>query len=132
MSGIKGMRYTPRQTINRRNIWRSIRILRRFTLPQLSRTVPGAAYGTVRKFVSDMTRHGYIAKLVGNTGGNNGECQVYRLVKNIGPDYPTICSICKKPLYLDHVVPEETEKEKSVSHTKQAVTRIQEVSHDAK
>jgi len=98
MPGIKGMAYArPRQGAVRRKIWQSMRILRRFTIPDLCRTA-SASHGNVKKFVRSLTVHGYVAKFGTYVSGRKGSYQQFRLVRDIGPDYPTVCDRCGNPL----------------------------------
>lgn len=71
-----------------------MRIMRAFTLPDLMRTVPAATEHNVRSFLIQLNRHGVIAKNNGYTSGRSGEYQQFRLVKDFGPEYPTICPVC--------------------------------------
>lgn len=113
MPGVTGMRHAKgRHKAIRNQIWQSLRILRRFTLPDVCRTIPeGAKYANVRKFVSNLHRHGYVAKAAGYTSGRAGSYQVYTLVKDVGPNYPTTCARCGGNLNLQHCEFEEKEKE---------------------
>lgn len=89
----------PRRTAVRNQIWQSMRILRRFTLVDLCRTVPGGvSYGNVRKFVADLSRHNIVRKVGTYTSGRAGSYQQYQLVKDSGPLYPTFCSKCGQKL----------------------------------
>jgi hypothetical protein len=98
MPGIKGMTATaPRQGALRNKIWTSIRILRRFTIIDLARTT-GASRGNVRKFIKRLEVHGYVVQATGYVGGRVGEYRGLRLVKDVGPQYPTRCERCGLPL----------------------------------
>jgi hypothetical protein len=98
VSGIKGMVASkPRQNGVRRKVWQSMRILRRFTIPDLCRT-SGASVSNVRKFVRHLARHGYVARQGTYVSGRPGSYQGWRLVKNIGPEYPLRCEICGNPM----------------------------------
>ncbi|MBI4928161.1 MAG: hypothetical protein HY835_10375 [Anaerolineae bacterium] len=98
MPGIKGMTAAePRQGALRNRIWQSMRILRRFTIIDLARTA-GATRGNVRKFVKRLEVHGYVAQEGGYVGGRAGEFRGLRLVKDVGPQYPTRCETCGRPL----------------------------------
>lgn len=98
MAGVKGMHHKQPEQGLRRNIWRSMRIMRQFTIPDLMRTVPGATEHNVRSFLIRLTRHGITAKNGVIRGGRPGVFQQFRLVKDVGPEYPTICPDCKMPL----------------------------------
>lgn len=113
MSGTPGMRHSKgRHKAIRNQIWQSIRIIRTFTLADICRTVPeGAKYANVRKFVSNLHRHGYVSKAPGYTGGRAGSLQVYRLTNDVGPNYPTTCEICKENLNVAACISEEIKKQ---------------------
>jgi len=98
MPGIKGMTAAaPRQGTLRHNIWRSMRILRQFTVADLCRT-SGAGRNNVRKFVKRLEVHGYVTQLGDYTSGRPGVYRGLRLVKDIGPNYPMRCERCGRPL----------------------------------
>ncbi len=103
MSSKKGL---TRRTELRRNLWRSMRIMMKFTLSELAAT-SGAGYSNTCKFVSGLRRHGYLVAVFGYTGGKPGIGQQYRLVGMNGPEYPTTCSRCGQALSE----PCETERE---------------------
>lgn len=116
MPGVKGMHHkTGRIKAVRRQVWQSIRILRRFTLPDIMRTIPGGVeYANVRKFVASLERHGYVRKTGRYTGGRAGEYQLYSLVVDAGPEYPTVCAECGRTLAQPCTEKEkEREKEKA-------------------
>jgi hypothetical protein len=130
MSGKKGMRqHKTRPDQKRRNIWRSIRIIRRFTIADITRTVPGVPYGTVRKVVASLVRHGYIVKTGSYTGGRLGEYQTY-LLKKETVEFPSVCFRCGHSTSLAHCTPKETDKEKTQTASNQIDSVISEVTHD--
>jgi hypothetical protein len=99
MPGVKGMvESKPRPAAVRNRIWKSIRILRRFTQPDLVRTSPPASIDNVRKFLKRLEVHGYVAKTGCFTGGRPGRYQSYRLVRDHGPTHPLRCERCGRPL----------------------------------
>lgn len=98
MPGIKGMSHTtPRPGAVRNKVWQSMRILRRFTISDLCRT-SGASRVNVRKFINRLEAHGYVTQQGDYTGGRAGVFRGLRLVKDIGPHYPTRCDKCGRPL----------------------------------
>lgn len=98
MAGQKGMRRSTPKTALRKDIWRSIRIMRTFTLPDIMRTVPTATEDNIRGFLIQLNRHGVITKNSGYVSGRTGQYQQFRLVKDSGPIYPTICPVCNQSL----------------------------------
>ena len=98
MPGIKGMTvHKPRRTAVRRKVWQSMRILRRFTIPDLCRT-SGASSSNIRKFIRRLAEHGYVAIQEPNVSGRTGSYHGWRLVKDTGPDYPMKCERCGRVL----------------------------------
>jgi len=98
MPGIKGMMHTaPKSGSLRRNIWRSMRILRQFTIIDLAKT-SGARRENVRKFVKRLEVHGYIVQHGPYSGGRPGVFRRLRLVKDVGPQHPTRCDKCGRSL----------------------------------
>ena len=98
MPGIKGMRHArPKPGAVRNKVWQSMRILRRFTIPDLCRT-SGAGRENVRKFIKRLETHGYVEQQGNYVSGRPGVYRGMRLVKDIGPFYPTRCDICGRPL----------------------------------
>lgn len=98
MPGVKGMvSRRPRVGAVRGKIWQSMRILKRFTVPDLCRT-SGASNSNTRKFVRSLLAHGYLAILPGYVSGRPGVYQAYRLVTDCGPFYPTRCERCGNAL----------------------------------
>ena len=98
MPGKKGMvNSKPRRNAVRRKVWQSMRIMRRFTTPDLCRTA-SATESNVRKFVRRLAIHGYVAVQTKNQSGFAGSRTVWRLVRDVGPDYPMRCDRCGRPL----------------------------------
>ena len=94
MPGIKNMTdRRPRRSAVRRKVWQSMRILRRFTIPDLCRT-SGATSNNVRKFIWRLAEHGYVTMHAPNVSGRTGSYHGWRLVKDTGPDYPMKCEHC--------------------------------------
>lgn len=98
MPGIKGMSAAkPRAGNLRLKIWQSMRVMRRFTVPDLCRT-SGANLNNVQKFVRSLLRHGYIAKIGTYVSGRAGSYQSFRIAIDTGPQYESRCRFCKQPL----------------------------------
>ena len=99
MPGKKGMiRKKYNNNSMRHKIWQSMRVLRRFTGPDLCRT-SGAKNNNVMKFTRALEEHGYVAAFGGYVGGGRaGEYKGWRLVRDVGPDYPVYCDRCGNPL----------------------------------
>lgn len=97
MAGKKGMIRKPGANAVRRKVWQSMRIFRRFTVPDLCRT-SGARRNNVRKFLRNLEEHGYIMRHGSYVSGRPGSCQVWRLVKDCGPDYPSRCDRCGRSM----------------------------------
>lgn len=98
MPGIKGMTMAkPRSDTLRRKAWQSMRIFRRFTVPDVCST-SGVKRDNLRKFLRNLERHGYVARFGNFKGGRPGEYQPWRLLKDTGPDYPVRCEVCGNPI----------------------------------
>jgi hypothetical protein len=98
MPGIKGMTHAaPNKRALRNKIWQSMRILRRFTLADLSRT-SGATRTNVRKFVKRLEAHGYVVQHGPYVRGRAGIYRGLRLVKDTGPFYPLRCNTCGRSM----------------------------------
>lgn len=108
MAGKRGMEMPADTKTLRQNIWRSIRILKRFTIPDLLRTVPDLKYDNAQKFIRRLLDHGYVAKTGNYTGGKAGEYQKYVLRKDNGPVLPML-GIGRSEKFLK----KEKEKEKN-------------------
>jgi hypothetical protein len=98
MPGKKGqVPNKPQPHTARTKVWQSMRILRRFSIPELCRT-SGARRNNVRKFLWTLERHGYVARSGGHLKGFAGNFQGWRLLIDCGPHYPTRCRSCGRPL----------------------------------
>jgi len=99
MPGVPGARPPqPKPNTARIKLWNSIRILRRFTVPDLLRTIPsgtrGASYNNAGKFVASLATHGIITRVGTFSGGRPGTFQQYQLLVDSGPNYPVTCGHC--------------------------------------
>jgi hypothetical protein len=93
MAGKRKMKMPADTSSVRQMLWRSMRIMTKFTIAGLMRTIPEETtvkYANVQKFVRRLVQHGYVAKDGGYKGGNAGTAQGYRLVNNIGPTMPVL------------------------------------------
>lgn len=82
------MRQYQARLCMRQRIWSAMRILTRFTIPDLCRVVEGSTVANVQSYVSRLYREGYVGKFGMVRRGFTGEFQGYRLIKNIGPTMP--------------------------------------------
>jgi len=90
MAGKRGMKMPADVSSLRQNIWRSIRIMRTFTIPTLMTTVPGLKYENCQKFVRNLVKHRYVSKIGGYKGGRAGDFQMYVICKDTGPIVPVL------------------------------------------
>lgn len=98
MAGKKGqVHQQTRQGTGRQKVWQSMRILRRFTLPDLLRTT-GERLDNTRKYVTNLTRHGYLRDCGGWLRGEKGSFKSWALVINHGPSHPLVCQRCGLPV----------------------------------
>ncbi len=72
---------------DRDRIWLSMRMLRRFTLPQLC-AASEVAEGNARTYLQALTRVGILRKVQVNTSSKAGCYSVYALLKDTGPQAP--------------------------------------------
>lgn len=92
MPGVKGMhRRVIAKASTRARIWQSIRILRRFTLPDLVATAE-ANHDNARKFVQGLARVGYLRVAKPKQNGRKGGHQVWMLIRDTGPHPPRLQS----------------------------------------
>jgi len=75
----------------RQKLWQSMRIMRRFTLPQLMAT-SGATESPTRAYVNALKRAGFLA-VRRPAQGMAGAYAVYQLLQDSGPQHPTTNSI---------------------------------------
>lgn len=87
---------TPGAISKRRNkpaaqlrLWAAMRILRRFTLPDLV-TIAEVSYDHARKLLNRLDAAGYVRKAVANDNGYPGSYAVFLLYRDTGPKPPVI------------------------------------------
>lgn len=103
MPGVKGMVHSKtRDNVFRGKVWQSMRVKRRFTMPDLCRTstekYEQSCYENIKKWVKKLENHGYVEKTGPRTFRRVGEFQAYRLVRETGPVHPVTCDKCGKSL----------------------------------
>ena len=105
MPGKKGMKRRANTASVRQMLWRSMRILQRFTITGLMRTIPDGhtvTYTNVLNYICRLIEGNYVAKEGIYKGGRAGSVQSYRLINNIGPTMPvfaiakSLSNQCKK------------------------------------
>lgn len=76
--------------------WRSMRILKHWSVPAVVCTIPGASLDTIGRFVASLVRHGLAEKVPGYVRGRVGDHQIYRLYPKVAndPACPQICTLC--------------------------------------
>lgn len=82
-----------------RRLLRSIRIHRRFTIPDLTRST-GISQKSAAGFVKKLQRHGFLAAIEGRVSGRPGSHQAYRVSADLGPEVPAVCPRCKNRLHM--------------------------------
>lgn len=91
MAGKKGMRHrNPDRTCLRQKMWQSMRIMKRFSIPDILRTVTGATVTNARKFFARLEACGYIGRIGSYVSGRPGEYKAYALLKDTGPVMPAL------------------------------------------
>jgi len=97
MAGIEGqVQVNRRPGTARAKMWQSMRILRRFSIPDLCRT-SGAGRENAKKFAAALERHGVVRRCASHDG-RPGVHNVWQLVRDTGPQYPARCEKCGGPL----------------------------------
>lgn len=77
-------------TCLRQKMWQSMRILKRFTIPDILRTVQGSTLTNAYKYFGRMEKAGIIGKVGSYISGRPGEYQAYALMKDTGPVMPVL------------------------------------------
>jgi len=91
MPRVKGARDKVAAADNvRAHAWRSMRILRRFTRPQLQTTVTGLTETNAAKFIRTLRRAGYLRVTQEHVSGRSGSYDVFQLIRDTGP----LCPVC--------------------------------------
>lgn len=80
-----------RQPVARDRIWQSMRVLRRFTQPELEATAE-AGRDNVRKYVRGLVYAGYLRIDKPKQEGRKGGHPIYQLVRDTGPRAPRLQS----------------------------------------
>lgn len=96
MSGKPGqIQRQARRDTGRQRMWQSMRILRRFSLPDLARTAE-VKVDNARKYVLALERHGFLCPSSGSdyVRGVRGTYKYWSLRRNPGPDHPLVCERC--------------------------------------
>jgi hypothetical protein len=71
-------------------MWQSMRIMKRFSMPDILRTVPGATKTNAVKFIGRLLAAGYIGRIGSYVSGRAGEFKSYALLKDTGPVMPSL------------------------------------------
>lgn len=110
---------TPNVNPIHRNAWRSMRILREWSIPAVVRTIPGATVAGVTRFVKALERHAMVEKLPGHKKGRVGDHQRYRIYAKLEsqPFPPQICHLCGQVIRAKVCDPSLQEKQ-AETHTK--------------
>jgi hypothetical protein len=73
----------------RDRLWLSMRILRRFTMPQACATA-GLTEDNARRYLIGLERAGFVRVVLENDSGKAGSFKTYALVKDTGPSAPIL------------------------------------------
>ncbi|ABK99988.1 hypothetical protein Ppro_2382 [Pelobacter propionicus DSM 2379] len=104
----------------RQRIWSAMRIMTRFTIPDLCRVVEGATTANVQSYVSRLHKEGYVGKIGKVRRGYAGEYQGYQLVKNTGPTMPVLLKgRHKKESETERQTGKETEEQIEIQTVRQ-------------
>lgn len=108
----------PKANPMHRSAWRSMRILREWSIPGITRTIPGATVAGVSRYVKSLERHAMVEKLPGYKKGRVGDHQRYRIYSKLvdQPTPPEVCHLCGQLVNAKVCDPSlkrtETEREK--------------------
>jgi hypothetical protein len=72
---------------SRDRLWLTIRILRKFTLPQMCATAE-VPYDNARRYIVQLERTGFLRLVQDHISGKAGSFKVYALVRDSGPLAP--------------------------------------------
>lgn len=90
MPGVTGMRKrTIPRAETRARIWQAMRVLRRFTLPDLVATAE-ANLANVRKYVVGLAKVGVVRVAAPKRNGKKGGHKVWMLSRDLGPFPPRL------------------------------------------
>ena len=78
-----------RQPRARDRAWQSMRIMRRFTLPDLMATAE-ISHDNAKKYVRGLVLSGYVRVVVERASGRKGGHAVYQLLRDTGPRAPRL------------------------------------------
>lgn len=88
MAGVKGCVKRSQVQPGQQQAWQAMRILRRFTLPQLLTTCPKLAHRTARHYLGRLRCCGYVERVARRLSGVPGSHDTYALRRNTGPVAP--------------------------------------------
>jgi hypothetical protein len=93
MPRVKGARdrYATPDNLRAR-AWQSMRILRRFSRPQVQTTVAGLSQTNADKYIRALLRAGYLRVAQEHVSGRPGSYLIFQLVRDTGP----LCPVCWK------------------------------------
>lgn len=98
MPGVKGMiQRRQRRGCDRARMWASMRIMRRFTSPDICKT-SGAKLDNARKYIKRLARHGFVVAVGPKATGQPGQFQAYQIIPPTTPDHPIVCPRCGKSI----------------------------------
>jgi hypothetical protein len=108
--------------------WRSMRILKQWSIPAVVCTIEGATINGVAKFVASLERHGMVEKIPGYVKGRVGEYQLYRIYQKVAdaPNYPQICPICDQVISAKVCDPSIKERYKETEREGEKQRKVQE------
>lgn len=75
--------------ISRGRLWQAIRFMRSFALEDVC-SVTGIAYSVAHRFVWELRHSGYVKRIKKANPSLTGDCDLYRLIRNTGPEPPKL------------------------------------------
>jgi len=94
----------PTDEILRRNIWRSLLIMKSAALSELPGVVSGLTYRKARSLMRDLETHGYVSKALRHRRQEYSQA-------NDDPSLPPLCKKCGRPFATKACTPKETKRQ---------------------
>lgn len=87
MAGTQGQRRTGAYSNGRHKAWQAMRIMVRFSIPELMATA-GIGRDNASVYINRLIVAGYIVRHRPRVSGRAGSCDIFHLVRNSGPQAP--------------------------------------------
>lgn len=108
----------PTDEILRRNIWRSLLIMKSVALSELPGVVSGLGTRTARRLMRDLETHGYVSKTFRHRRQEYSQA-------NDDPSLPSLCKHCGRDFATKACTPKETKKQKQTKTKTETETQAE-------